>query len=90
MSPEKRVDRAIAIACQSGVPHKIAAKIYPDEREYFNETLAPLIRASAAVRAVAAIGALSRQACRRDIEQRFDVSRMARAYEDVYRRIVTG
>jgi glycosyltransferase involved in cell wall biosynthesis len=164
MSPEKRVDRAIAIACRSGVPLRIAAKIYPEEREYFNETLAPLIQAAKplvefigevderekndllgsaaallfpiewpepfglvmiealacgtpivawrrgsvpevvrdgvtghivetiddAVRAVAAIGTLSRHACRRDFEQRFDVAGMARGYEDVYRRILTG
>jgi glycosyltransferase involved in cell wall biosynthesis len=46
MSPEKRVDRAIEIARRSGVPLKIAAKIYPEERHYFDETLAPLIEAS--------------------------------------------
>jgi hypothetical protein len=32
MSPEKRVDRAIEIARRSGMPLKIAAKIYPEER----------------------------------------------------------
>ncbi len=46
MSPEKRVDRAIEIARRAGVPLKIAAKIYPEERHYFDETLAPLIHAS--------------------------------------------
>jgi glycosyltransferase involved in cell wall biosynthesis len=46
MSPEKRVDRAIEIARGAGVPLKIAAKIYPEERHYFDETLAPLINAS--------------------------------------------
>jgi glycosyltransferase involved in cell wall biosynthesis len=46
MSPEKRVDRAIAIARRSGVPLKIAAKIYPEERHYFEETLHPQIQAS--------------------------------------------
>jgi glycosyltransferase involved in cell wall biosynthesis len=46
MSPEKRVDRAIEIARRSGVPLKIAAKIYPEERTYFDETLAPLIDAT--------------------------------------------
>jgi glycosyltransferase involved in cell wall biosynthesis len=49
MSPEKRVDRTIEIARRSGRPLKIAAKIYPEERDYFNATLAPLIRASASV-----------------------------------------
>jgi glycosyltransferase involved in cell wall biosynthesis len=47
MSPEKRVDRAIEIARHAEMPLKIAAKIYPEEREYFNSTLAPLIRDSA-------------------------------------------
>jgi glycosyltransferase involved in cell wall biosynthesis len=46
MSPEKRVDRAIEIATRAGMPLRIAAKIYPEERHYFDETLAPLIAAS--------------------------------------------
>jgi glycosyltransferase involved in cell wall biosynthesis len=46
MSPEKRVDRAIEIATEAGMPLRIAAKIYPEERHYFDETLAPLIDAS--------------------------------------------
>jgi len=46
MSPEKRVDRAIEIARASGMALKIAAKIYPEERAYFDETLAPLIEGS--------------------------------------------
>jgi glycosyltransferase involved in cell wall biosynthesis len=46
MSPEKRVDRAIEIARRAGMPLKIAAKIYPEERHYFDETLAPLIEAA--------------------------------------------
>jgi glycosyltransferase involved in cell wall biosynthesis len=46
MSPEKRVDRAIAIAKESGMPLKIAAKIYPEEQRYFTECLEPLIRAA--------------------------------------------
>jgi glycosyltransferase involved in cell wall biosynthesis len=46
MSPEKRVDRAIEIARQSGMPLKIAAKIYPEEREYFHKEIEPLLRHS--------------------------------------------
>ena len=46
LSPEKRVDRAIEIACQAGMPLKIAAKIYPEEREYFKEKIMPLVEAS--------------------------------------------
>jgi glycosyltransferase involved in cell wall biosynthesis len=44
ISPEKRIDRAIAIAQRAGIPLKIAAKIYPEDQPYFDETLAPLLR----------------------------------------------
>jgi glycosyltransferase involved in cell wall biosynthesis len=47
MSPEKRVDRAIEIARRAGMPLKIAARIYPEERPYFDERLAPLLREAA-------------------------------------------
>jgi glycosyltransferase involved in cell wall biosynthesis len=47
MSPEKRVDRAIEIARRAAVPLKIAAKIYPEEQRYFDEALAPRLRAAA-------------------------------------------
>ncbi len=43
ISPEKRVDRAIEIAHRSGVPLRIAAKVDPVDREYYEETVAPLI-----------------------------------------------
>jgi glycosyltransferase involved in cell wall biosynthesis len=46
MSPEKRVDRAIEVARRAGMPLKIAAKIYPEERSYFDEVLQPQIRAA--------------------------------------------
>jgi glycosyltransferase involved in cell wall biosynthesis len=46
LSPEKRVDRAIHIARRAGMPLKIAAKIYPEERAYFQETVEPLLRES--------------------------------------------
>jgi glycosyltransferase involved in cell wall biosynthesis len=46
MSPEKRVDRAIEIARQAGVRLKVAAKIYPEERAYFQQTIEPLLRES--------------------------------------------
>jgi glycosyltransferase involved in cell wall biosynthesis len=159
MSPEKRVDRAIEIAQRSRMPLKIAAKIYPEERHYFDETLAPLIRPSSslieyvgeignrerdellgkaaaflfpiewpepfglvmiealacgtpviawrrgsvpevladgvtgyivdsveeAVTAVGKIDSLSRTTCRHVFEQRFDASRMANDYLDIYR-----
>ncbi len=46
MSPEKRVDRAIEIARRSRIPLRIAAKVYPEEKAYFDDTLAPLIQAA--------------------------------------------
>ena len=41
--PEKRVDRAIAIATASGVPLRIAAKVDPADREYFEREIVPLL-----------------------------------------------
>ena len=46
IAPEKRVDRAIRIAEHCGVPLKIAAKVDRADREYYDEQIAPLIRAS--------------------------------------------
>lgn len=43
ISPEKRVDRAIRIAREVGLPLKIAAKIDRVDREYFNEAIRPLL-----------------------------------------------
>ena len=162
MSPEKGVDRAIEIARRAGMRLKIAAKIYPEERTYYHDTIEPLLRGSrrwvefvgevggrdkdeflgnarallfpidwpepfglvmieamacgtpvigwrngsvpevvtdgvtgfvvdsiqAAVQAVERVGSLSRRACRRVFEERFDAARMARDYMAVYRRLV--
>jgi glycosyltransferase involved in cell wall biosynthesis len=46
VSPEKGLDRAIAIARATGMPLKIAAKIYPEERDYFHTTIEPLLERS--------------------------------------------
>jgi glycosyltransferase involved in cell wall biosynthesis len=46
ISPEKRLDRAIAIARQAGRRLKVAAKIYPEERDYFHQTIKPLLHES--------------------------------------------
>jgi glycosyltransferase involved in cell wall biosynthesis len=43
VSPEKRLDRAIEIACAAGIPLKIAAKIDKTDREYYEEVIEPLI-----------------------------------------------
>lgn len=43
ISPEKRPDRAIAIARAAGLPLKIAAKIDHADEVYFRDTIAPLL-----------------------------------------------
>jgi glycosyltransferase involved in cell wall biosynthesis len=43
ISPEKRPDRAIAIARNLGIPLKIAAKVDRVDEPYFRDTIAPLI-----------------------------------------------
>ncbi len=44
ISPEKRVDRAIEIARQVGIPLKIAAKVDRVDRDYFEAVVRPLLR----------------------------------------------
>ena len=43
ISPEKRPDRAIAIAKRSGLPLKIAAKVDAADTAYFHEVIEPLL-----------------------------------------------
>ena len=43
ISPEKRVDRAIEIARRVGIPLKIAAKVDPVDRDYFESVITPLL-----------------------------------------------
>lgn len=43
MTPEKRPDRAIAIARRLGIPLKMAAKVDRSNREYFEARIAPLL-----------------------------------------------
>jgi glycosyltransferase involved in cell wall biosynthesis len=43
ISPEKRPDVAIAIAKRAGIPLKIAAKVDPVDRSYFERDVAPLL-----------------------------------------------
>jgi glycosyltransferase involved in cell wall biosynthesis len=43
VSPEKGVNRAIAIAQHCGVPLKIAAKVDRADQDYFDETVRPLL-----------------------------------------------
>lgn len=43
ISPEKRPDRAIAIARQVGLPLKIAAKVDSADRKYFEQEILPML-----------------------------------------------
>src|SRR5215813_5294916 len=43
ISPEKRPDTAIRVACRSGVPLRIAAKVDVVDREYFETIIRPLL-----------------------------------------------
>ena len=46
ISPEKRLDRAVEIARRTGMKLKVAAKLYPEERAYFTQTIEPLLQES--------------------------------------------
>jgi glycosyltransferase involved in cell wall biosynthesis len=56
ISPEKRPDRAIAIAQRLGRPLKMAAKVDAADRAYFHERIEPLILAEPLVEFVGEIG----------------------------------
>jgi glycosyltransferase involved in cell wall biosynthesis len=43
IAPEKRLDRAIAVAKASGIPLKVAAKVDPVDRDYFVRDIEPLL-----------------------------------------------
>jgi glycosyltransferase involved in cell wall biosynthesis len=43
ISPEKRVDRAIALARRTGLPLRIAAKVDPVDERYFEREIEPLL-----------------------------------------------
>jgi glycosyltransferase involved in cell wall biosynthesis len=45
ISPEKRPDRAIEIAMRAGMPLKIAAKVDKVDEAYWDEVVAPLVKA---------------------------------------------
>jgi len=46
ISPEKRLDRAIAIAERAGMKLKVAAKVYAEEEAYFKAEIEPLLETS--------------------------------------------
>jgi glycosyltransferase involved in cell wall biosynthesis len=49
ISPEKRPDRAIEIAAQTGLPLKIAAKVDRADQAYWDERIRPMVQAHANV-----------------------------------------
>lgn len=49
ISPEKRLDRAIEIARRTGIPLKVAAKIYDEDRTYFHEQIEPRLQENTAL-----------------------------------------
>jgi glycosyltransferase involved in cell wall biosynthesis len=56
ISPEKRPDRAIAIASRAGMRLRIAAKVDNVDREYWHSEIEPLIRGNPLVEFVGEIG----------------------------------
>jgi glycosyltransferase involved in cell wall biosynthesis len=56
IAPEKGVDTALAIAAQSGLPLRIAAKIDFADRGYFNDRIAPLLESAADAEYIGEIG----------------------------------
>src|SRR5262245_23426206 len=56
ISPEKGLDRAVEIARRAGLPLKVAAKIYPEERPYYEQVIEPLFRASPHVEYLGEVG----------------------------------
>jgi glycosyltransferase involved in cell wall biosynthesis len=56
ISPEKRPDRAIAIATRSGMPLRMAAKVDKADVAYWREEIEPLVRSNPLVEFVGEIG----------------------------------
>jgi glycosyltransferase involved in cell wall biosynthesis len=62
VSPEKGLDRAVEIARLAGMPLRVAAKIYPEERPYYERVIEPLFRASPWVEFVGEVGGEAKDA----------------------------
>ena len=56
ISPEKRPDRAIALARRSGLPLKIAAKVDAADKIYWEETIRPMIEGNPLIEFIGEIG----------------------------------
>jgi glycosyltransferase involved in cell wall biosynthesis len=63
VSPEKRLDRAIEIAQRTGMELRIAAKIDAHDRDYYQETIKPLLHAAGSrVRFLGEVGGADKDA----------------------------
>jgi glycosyltransferase involved in cell wall biosynthesis len=62
VSPEKGLDKAVEIAWLAGMPLRVAAKIYPEERPYYEREIEPLLRASPWVEFVGEVGGAAKNA----------------------------
>jgi glycosyltransferase involved in cell wall biosynthesis len=60
VSPEKGLDTAVEIARLAGLPLRVAARIYPEERPYYERVIEPLFRASPWVEFVGEVGGASK------------------------------
>lgn len=61
ISPEKGLERAIEIARCTGIPLRVAAKIYPEDRNYFDQVIQPLLCKSASfVECVGEVGGVAK------------------------------
>ncbi|NBB16265.1 glycosyltransferase [Caulobacter sp. SLTY] len=62
ISPEKRPDRAIAIAKAAGMPLKIAAKVDNADKQYFAEVIEPLIAGDPSIEFIGEINEVQKSA----------------------------
>lgn len=62
ISPEKGLETAVEIARRAGMPLRVAAKIYLEERPYYEQKIAPLFRASPWVEFIGEVGGAAKDA----------------------------
>ena len=62
VSPEKGLEQAVEIARRSRMPLRVAAKIYPEEESYYENTIAPLLEKSPWVEFVGEVGGAAKDA----------------------------
>ncbi|MHC5538640.1 glycosyltransferase family 4 protein, partial [Singulisphaera rosea] len=62
VSPEKGLEKAIEISRQADLKLRVAAKIYPEERPYYEREIVPLLRTSPWVEFVGEVGGEAKDA----------------------------